>query len=122
MGLYIVTDSKGEKLPLRGKADAILADGALEVNGIEFMEHLVCVVEQPMYDAVAFIYDRTEMDRFRTTLRPTRWFQWPVGTKAFEEKYPEILGDNSTRRGAALGDAMEAFRKQFPDAQIIRLD
>ena len=93
MGFYIEKDSKDNPLPHKGKADAIIADGAIEVPGHEFVPHMVCVLVNPDYEVCGFAYNKGEFNRFKYdgSNRPRRWFQYPTGTKYFEERYPELL-------------------------------
>jgi hypothetical protein len=56
MGYYVNENSKGEPLPIKGKANALIADGAKEVDGNEFLEDLVCVVGNGFFDAALYCY------------------------------------------------------------------
>jgi hypothetical protein len=59
MGRYINQNSKGEMLPARGKAKALLLDGATIVKP-EFQENLVCVVNNGLFEAAGYCYDMEE--------------------------------------------------------------
>lgn len=83
MGKYINHTPDGKELPPKGKADTILATfpGAEEV-GVNLnynMEDLVCVVENPVFDAAAWAYTPLEAMRFDDPfdLRPKRWLIVP---------------------------------------------
>jgi hypothetical protein len=93
MGFYITKDSKGEPLPKFGKAEALLADGATEVNGVALCPHMVCVCRNPDFEVAAFAYNRGEFIRFKYdgTDRPKRWFSYVPGTQPFIDKYPELI-------------------------------
>lgn len=74
MGYYINYNSKEIALPAKGKADALIADGAKEVDGNKFEENLVCVVQNGHFDAALYC-DANEFDfikRFPDP-RPKRW-------------------------------------------------
>lgn len=64
MGYYINQNSKGEELPPKGKLKALLEDGAKIVDGKTFQENLVCVLENPLFDAAGFAYSEKEMEQF----------------------------------------------------------
>jgi len=133
MGLYIKTNSKGEPVPLRGKADFLIADGAMEVNGLLFVPHMICVVANPEFEAARFMFNRQEYHRcrFDGTDRPKRWLSYPIGTKAWEEKYPELLVDDDPSMSdmdtmiETLSKVLkepDAGRGDTPGFTIIRLD
>ena len=61
MGFYINQNSKGQPLPAKGKAHALLQDGAIIVAP-EFQPNLVCVVRNPMFDAAGYCYDKDEFN------------------------------------------------------------
>lgn len=64
MGHYIVRKSNGLSLPVVGKAQALIEDGA-RITHPEFQPHLICVVENPgAFDAA--LYCETEADFART--------------------------------------------------------
>ena len=63
MGYYINETQEGTPLPACGKADALIADGALEVPKA-FQENLICVVENGPFDAAAYVYSEDEFEDF----------------------------------------------------------
>ena len=77
MGYYINQTSDGRPLPSTKKADAlILFDDAIEIaKPDKFVENLVCVVENGMFDAAGYCYSEEEFKEFSnpTDLRPKRW-------------------------------------------------
>lgn len=78
MGLYLNKTSKGEYLPARGKADALIADGAVEQDTLHYVrDKSVCVVDNGAFDAAAFAYNEEEFVYFRDdgTTRPKRWLE-----------------------------------------------
>lgn len=80
MGIYINQNSKGEFLPTRGKAEALIADGAKEVDGKEFLPDMVCVVDNDgKWDAALYCED--EIQYMRTVhpseYRKRRWLIYP---------------------------------------------
>ena len=78
MGYYINHDSLGNLLPVKGKASALISDGAVSVSSSEgFQPNLVCVVSNGVFDAAAYIFDKFE---FLECIKPgdTRVKQWLV--------------------------------------------
>jgi hypothetical protein len=87
--MYINEDSKGNKLPDVGKADALIADGAREVTA-EWQPNLIGVVHNehpdsdiPPFDAAAFAFDQREFERMTRSWdhRPKRWLVHPHAAK-----------------------------------------
>ena len=78
MGRYINQNSKGIPLPARGKAKALLEDGAIAVAP-EFRDDLVCVVMNGLFDAAAYCYSQEEFKEFSRPedCRPKLWFIYP---------------------------------------------
>jgi hypothetical protein len=65
MGYYITRDSDGRTLPVKGKADGLMADGAeIIFPPTEWKENLVCVVNNGAWDAAAYCYNSRELQRF----------------------------------------------------------
>jgi hypothetical protein len=83
MGYYINTTSKGDVLPARNKAQALIEDGATEVDGSKFEDNLICVVENGPFDAAAFAYSEDEYEEFKFVedVRPKRWLTHPDAKK-----------------------------------------
>ena len=78
MGYYINETSKGEGLEAKGKAKALLNDGAT-LTDATFKENLVCVVESASFDAAGYCYSEAEFDVFNETDdgRPKIWLVHP---------------------------------------------
>jgi hypothetical protein len=78
MGYYINSTGK-ESLPnAKGKADFLIKSGiAREIpkEELKFQPNLVCVVENFLFDAVAYAYSEKEMLEFADPKdqRPKRW-------------------------------------------------
>jgi len=62
MGKYINKTSNGEKLPAFDKAKILILDGAYEVDNSVFLKNMICVVENPMFDAAAYVFDEREFE------------------------------------------------------------
>lgn len=62
MGYYINQDSKGNQMPIFGKANALLADGGILQDGTQFLPDLICVVDRITHEAAIFCYDQREYD------------------------------------------------------------
>lgn len=81
MGYYI--DRVGKTpLPYKKKADAILSlvEGVKEIAPpTKFEADLVCVVENPFFDAAGYAFDECEMEDFKYPHdhRPKRWLIVP---------------------------------------------
>jgi len=82
MGYYINENSKGESLPSRGKARALILDGAKVVNAT-FQPNLVCVVENGLFDAAGYCYNEKEFTIFNdpTDYREKIWLVHPQAEK-----------------------------------------
>lgn len=85
MGYYVNKDSKGQSLPSTGKAQALVADGAIRVSP-EWQENLVCVVENGFFDAAAYCYNEKEFDYFieNPDPRPKTWLVHPMAKELAE--------------------------------------
>lgn len=58
MGLYIYVDSDGRTLPSLGKVEALILDGAEEIEEpYTFEKDLVCVVNNGTHEAARYIPD-----------------------------------------------------------------
>jgi len=81
MGYYINKTSKGVELPSSDKADYLILDGAVEVPA-KFQANLICVVENPAFDAAAYAYSENEFNAFNyPDGRPKRWLVHPMAAK-----------------------------------------
>lgn len=78
MGKYINQNSKGEILPALGKAKALLDDGGTLVDGNTFVENMVCVVGNVIFDAALYT-DKSEYDYVKRNpdSRPKKWIIYP---------------------------------------------
>lgn len=80
MGKYINHTSKGfiDRSSMQDKCDAIIEDGAIEINQPkEYVENLVCVVDNIYFAAAAYAHSESEMNSFlRSDGRTKRWFIW----------------------------------------------
>jgi hypothetical protein len=73
MGYYINKTSTIECLNPKGKAQALMADGAVPTDA-SFKDNLVCVVSNVLFDAAAFCHDLAEFEEFnRFDGRPKTW-------------------------------------------------
>lgn len=78
MGLYLNQTSKHESLPAKGKADVLIADGAVEQTEPHYVhDKSVCVVSNGSFDAAAFAFNEEEFSYFRDdgTNRRKRWLE-----------------------------------------------
>jgi len=76
MGFYINQNSKGVLLPPINKADYLILDGGKEIpQPKEWIENLVCVVENGMFDAAGYVYSKQEFEdwTYKEDNRPKRW-------------------------------------------------
>jgi hypothetical protein len=84
MGYYINKNSNGIDLPPGNKADYIILDGGVEISRPKkFVRNLICVIENPNFDAAGYIYSADEFKAFtdpRDT-RPKRWIIHPNAAK-----------------------------------------
>lgn len=84
MGYYINKNSKGEMLPAQGKAIELLKEAKLvtpqPLHSTEWQENLVCVVENQMFDAAAYVYSVRKMEHFLETKRSgdARKYTWII--------------------------------------------
>jgi hypothetical protein len=84
MGYYINQNSNGVQLPPRNKADYLILGGAIEIpKPKEFVENLVCVIENGPFDAALYCYKKSEMDEVKDPqdFRPKRWLICPNAAK-----------------------------------------
>lgn len=78
MGYYITEDSKGFPLSVHGKVEDLEEDGAeIIATPTEWMEDLVCVVDNGMWQAAAYCYSPTELSRFLHGRNDRSW-TWMV--------------------------------------------
>lgn len=80
MGKYININSKGEPLSVHHKATELLADGATLVSTPKvWIPNLICVVDNGLFEAAAYVEDERELIRFRDdgTNRPKVWMTHP---------------------------------------------
>ena len=64
MGLYINQTSTGAPLPNLGKADALIADGAVVVKA-QWQPNLICVVNNGMFEAAGYAFCEEEFNVFK---------------------------------------------------------
>ena len=80
MGKYINQTSKGNVgASANAKCIALLSDGAIEIfEATEFLDNLVCVVDNGNFGAAGYMYNEREFQAFTysSDLRPKRWFIW----------------------------------------------
>jgi hypothetical protein len=79
MGKYINQLIDGRGLPAKNKANFLVSfAGAEVVEPTEFEPNLVCVVENPAFDAAAWAETEDEFKRFnREDGRPKTWLVLP---------------------------------------------
>jgi len=123
VGMYINTLTNGTYLPARGKADALLKDGATELTPEEartYRPFMVCVVENSSFDAAGFAYDREEFAAFSMAddRRKKRWFlaEAQVRRNFLPSTIEEHLLDYQVNQGQEVTLVKEP-REQF-DARI----
>lgn len=95
-GLYLSRLSTGDHLPIKGKAAALVADGAtLQTTPAYVFDRSVCVAENEAFDAAAFAFSA---DEFAVFMLPDRRGQrvkwWLLAT-------PEQIAANFTAREIA---------------------
>ena len=84
MGYYIDKTSKGTTLPACNKANNLILDGAVEISEPkEFVENLVCVIENTYFDAALYCYCENEMNIVKDP-RDYRSKRWIIHPKAAE--------------------------------------
>jgi len=78
MGMYVNETNKG-LLGATGKSEALLNDGATEISKPDnFVDNLVCVVDNYIFEACAYCYSEEEFKVFaQNDGRPKRWFIYP---------------------------------------------
>lgn len=79
MGKYI-NESKGKVLPALGKAITLINDGAEQIEEPkQFEKGLVCVVNNGMFDAAAYVDTSSTLDAFkRKDGRPRIWLKLSI--------------------------------------------
>ena len=61
MSYYIDKDTKGNPLPAKGKAQALVLDGAKELpSWPEYTNNLICVINLGPFDIAKYMYDKDE--------------------------------------------------------------
>lgn len=65
MGYYLNKDMNGKNLPALGKMQALVRSGATPISGEEFVENMVCVIDNMVFDAAAYMYSREEYEYFK---------------------------------------------------------
>ena len=66
MGYYINQNSKGEQLMPQNKAHQLIQDGAKKIpEPTTWEEGIVCVMENPMFDAAGYCYNQNELKEFK---------------------------------------------------------
>ena len=90
MGYYINQNLNGTQLPPKHKADYLLLDGGVEIKEPKiFVQGLICVIENPTFDAAGFIYSEEELRAFSDPedIRPKRWIIHPKAAELAGYKY-----------------------------------
>lgn len=79
MGYYINQDSNGTLLPLFGKYDMLLKDGATP-TAPKWQDHLVCVMDSGTHEAAGFAYSEREFEYMNDPAdkRPKKWLIHPL--------------------------------------------
>ena len=83
MGYYVNSNSNGVVLPEKNKADYLILDGGVEVFPKFFQPNLICIVENPMFEAAGYCYNAQEFDAF-TDPNDHRKKRWVIHPKAAE--------------------------------------
>jgi hypothetical protein len=76
MGKY-VNQIKGVELggSFNSKCEILSKMGAIQVSDSEFIENMVCVVDNGFFAAAAYAYSESEYNQFKSPDgRPKRWF------------------------------------------------
>ncbi len=79
MGRYINKLHDGTRMPPKGKAEALIRAGAIEISKpTEFIPgKLVCVIDNGFFEAAGYAYSENEMMCFADEdRRLTRWFTY----------------------------------------------
>lgn len=79
MGYYIDKDQSGKPLPDKGKANYLIENCGFTKTEASFKEGLVCVVENPFFDAAAYIFSEKEFNDFNdaSDTRSKIWVKHP---------------------------------------------
>ena len=80
MGMYVNKNSQEKELPASGKVQMIANDGGIILDGCpdDFMENLVCVVDNYWFEAAAYAYDQAEFEAFKKDDgRSKTWMIYP---------------------------------------------
>jgi hypothetical protein len=81
MGYYINQDGKGNNLPVSGKFDALVKSGDAKpafptpFSEIPSGKALLCVVDNGVFDAVAYAYSESELRYFMQDGRGLLWLE-----------------------------------------------
>ena len=82
MGYVINTDSFGTPLPPRGKANALLRDGAFRTGEpTKFRESLVCVIQYEVFDTAVSLTCEQDLHNLLKRLRGIIPHQWLIYNK-----------------------------------------
>lgn len=90
MGYYIEEKSTGEgisRFGLENTVKQLKEDGAVEDQGQEFKENLICVVDNGGFTAIGYCYDEEEYGHFNSGFlsgkdkRPHQWMIYPHAVK-----------------------------------------
>ena len=85
MGKYINENSKGQPVPEHGKGKIrfLEADGGMVIPTPEkWVEGLVCVVDNFVFESAAYAFSEKEMEVFKGTKgRDTTWLWYPHAKK-----------------------------------------
>jgi hypothetical protein len=105
MGFYIQHTPDGAELPRKGKADVLLqCEGVYQIHPppTKWVEDLVCVVENPEFDAAGYIYSQRELEDFAYSSprdpdrRRKSWLHVPGAAKL--NPYGEMARDEAAGR------------------------
>jgi len=90
MGYYIEEKSTGEAIRrsgLENTCNQLKEDGAVEDDGKEFKENLICVVDNGLFTAIGYCYNEQEYGYFNAGFisgsdkRPHKWMVYPHAVK-----------------------------------------
>lgn len=81
MGKYINQTSNGAMgSSYKSKREALIADGAkVLINPTRFVPNMVCVIDNGLFAAAAYVYSESEFVEFSNVEedpRPKTWFIW----------------------------------------------